>query len=225
MSKTRRILLASVSAGVALALGAYWVGRTSGGRTTAEDRSNPGEEHLGDGEDERGARLERAVARLERRLAALEARVVLAPPAPTRESSPNPAPEGPAVEKGLDAQKEDERRQERATAIELALRTERRDATWSSATEGHVRATVDAAVSEGGKFAVKELSCVTSLCELVLSAATADDLKYLPDQLAPRFTGMSSIELSAPVTGADGRATVTLRLFRQGYPRPDEGVL
>ena len=43
-------------------------------------------------------------------------------------------------------------------------------------------------------------------------------------QLAQRISGMSSYDISQPETTADGSATVTYRLFRQDYPRPDEGT-
>ena len=35
---------------------------------------------------------------------------------------------------------------------------------------------------------------------------------------------MGSFDIALPETAADGSATLTYRLFRNGYPRPDEGT-
>lgn len=106
----------------------------------------------------------------------------------------------------------------------MALKTEPKDRVWASSTENQVRLAVDTAVKEGAKFSVKTLNCMTSLCEMVLSAASAEDLQYISHQLPSHVTGMGSLDLAPPEIGVDGTATVTCRLFRQGYSRPDEWI-
>ena len=112
----------------------------------------------------------------------------------------------------------------KAAAIEAALKRNRKDGTWASATESQLLTAIDAAVKEGATFSVKTLRCLTSVCEVVLSASNPDQLRHAELRLAPRITDMSSFEIAAPEIAADGNATVTYRMFRKGYPRPDEGT-
>jgi hypothetical protein len=83
---------------------------------------------------------------------------------------------------------------------------------------------VDAAGQEGAQFTLKSVRCLTSLCEMVLSASDAEQFSHASLQLDPRITGMSRLVMALPETAADGSATVTYRMFREGYPRPDEGT-
>jgi len=113
---------------------------------------------------------------------------------------------------------------ERAAAIEATLKTEPRDRAWASTTESQLRTAVDTAIKEGAQYSVRTLRCLTSVCEMVLSASSPEELRYTSFQLGPRIAGMSSYDVAQPETAADGTATVTYRLFRMGYQRPDEGM-
>ncbi|HEY8944166.1 MAG TPA: hypothetical protein VIM73_07885, partial [Polyangiaceae bacterium] len=120
---------------------------------------------------------------------------------------------------------EEQRRLDREAAIAAALETEPRDKSWASPTESSLRAAVESAVHDGAKFSVATLNCQTSVCEMVLTASDSEELKYVARQLAPKVVGMHSLDVLPPAPTPDGRASVTCRFFRQGYPRPDEAVM
>lgn len=129
------------------------------------------------------------------------------------------APPGAGAEP-FDPSEMKEKELARAAAIEATLRTQPRDRAWASATEGQRQTAVDALVKEGAAFSVKTLRCLTSVCEVVLSPSNPDQLRHAELRLAPRITDMSSFDIAAPETAADGNVTVTYRMFRKGYPRP-----
>lgn len=214
------MIVASMAGATAIALGGYWLGQARGSGAAAASRSHQAADNVE--QVDRDAKLAATIGMLERRIATMEMRPAVTTPAEVAAPPAQPAPSEP---ERFDPAKEEEKRLKGVAAIEAALRTEARDRAWASPTEGTLRAAVDTVVNEGAKFSVKDLKCLTSICEMVLSAPSADDLKYLSDQLAPRITGMSSLDLSPPTTAADGTATVTCRLFRLGYPRPDQGLL
>jgi hypothetical protein len=60
---------------------------------------------------------------------------------------------------------------------------------------------------------------------MVLSASSTEQLSGTALHLMHRITEMGSVDIAPPVTAADGSATVTYRLFRKGYPRPDDGMM
>jgi hypothetical protein len=214
------MLVASMAGASAIALGGYWLGQARGSRAASPSRSLQAADNVE--QTDHDAKLAATIGMLERRIATMEMRPAVTTPS---EAAAPASPPAAAEPERFNPAKEEEKRLQSVAAIEAALRTEPRDRSWASPTEGTLRAAVDAVVNEGAKFSVKDLKCLTSVCEMVLSASAADDLKYLADQLAPRITGMSSLDLSPPTTGADGSATVTCRLFRLGYPRPDQGLL
>jgi hypothetical protein len=118
-----------------------------------------------------------------------------------------------------------QRELERAAAVDAALKTQQRDQVWAPATEGQLQTAVDAALKESGaQYTIKTLRCLTSICEMVLSASSPDQLQDTDLSLGSHIVGMNSVDISPPETAADGSATVSYRLFRQGYPRPDEGT-
>lgn len=112
----------------------------------------------------------------------------------------------------------------KAAAIDRTLKTEPRDRVWASAAESQLQATVEAAVKEGVQFSVKAMKCLTSICEMVLSASSPDQLHGTDLSLIHRISGMGSFDIAPTETEADGSGTITYRLFREGYPRPDEGM-
>jgi len=224
MRMTKVMMAATVATVVsAVAVGGYWLGRARTLQPTERGRSE--EPAAGLDETEHDSRLAGALGRLEGRMAALEIKQATATAPTAAAPEPAAAPPAPAKNEAPDPAAEEARHLEGEARIQAVLRAEPRDRAWASPTEGNLRATIDTVVSEGGKFAVKDVKCLTSLCEMVLSANAPDDLKYLTDQLSPKITGMGSMELLPPTVGTDGRATVTCRFFRQGYPRPDEGLL
>ena len=213
------VVVASVAAASAVALGSYWLGRARGSRASDQPRSTEltdRPEQL-DGNE----RLVGAIGNLERRMAALEMRQALAR---------LPAPEAPAAQpqagkrERVDPAILEEERRERAAAIEAALKTQPRDGVWAPSTESELRTAVDAAVKEGSTYSVKMIKCFTSICEMVLSASSPDELRHTTNDLSHRISGMSSFDFAPTETAADGTATVTSRLFRKGYPRPDQGM-
>jgi len=111
---------------------------------------------------------------------------------------------------------------ETAAEVDHRLRTEPRDRAWASTAEDGLKDAVRAAVDQGAGFSIKTVRCLTSLCELVLSAATPDHLRMTALQLGHRISGMSSFRVGQPESETDGSAVVTYRLFRQGYPAPGE---
>jgi len=218
----RRVTVIVVFATVVsiVAFGSYWLGQVRASNMLAPPRSTdtPASTARLDGDE----KLTRAVGGLERRMAAMELRQAFEA-APQQEP---PASRPPASEpQAFDPAKEAEKRLASANAIESTLKTEPRDKSWASSTEGELQTAVDTAIKDGARFSTKTVKCLTSICEMVLFAPTPDDLGAIDLQLGPHITGMGSIDIAPPQTGADGRATVTCRLFRQGYPRPDQGIL
>jgi len=218
--KQATVIVSSVVAASALAIGGYWLGHargTRGGERAAAASPAPEPQTRA---DEGNANAAGTVDRLERRLAALETREVLAKAAQAAASPP-----APAQPERFDPAKEEERRLERAAAIEAAVKTEPRDKDWASPTETQLQAAVSAAIAGGAKFSIRTLRCATTVCDMVLTASSAEDLGHIAEELGNRITGMNSMDMSPPSSGPDGRTTVTCRLFRQGYPRPDEGLM
>jgi len=166
------------------------------------------------------AELNEAIRRLDRRIGALELRQLDPKPAEARAQDVPPAASAVALDPATLREKE----LEKAAAIEATLRTEPRDNTWASATESQLQSAVSAAVQEGAQYSIKTVNCLTSMCQIVLSASSPDKLSGTALQLSRRISGMSSFDIAAPETAADGSATLTYRLFRQAYPRPDDGT-
>lgn len=213
------IITTFVAAGAATALGGYWVGRV---RPVCVPGQTSSTEGVNDNAVEPIALTEKlleTIALLDRRLAALEAKQLGAKPSdPPASDSPDPQ----RLAERLDPAAIMARQLESTAAIEEALRTQPRDAAWASATEGELRNAVDTAAREGAQFSLKTLRCLTSICEMVISASGPDQLGHTSFQLDPHISGMSGFEVSAPEAAADGSATVTYRLFRKGYARPDD---
>jgi len=210
------VITASLVAAFAAAFGTYRLGQASAAQGPAQLRSvvRANNEEPPDGY----AKLAMAIGQLERRLAALELKELSAKPAEPLASNAPPI----ALAPQLDLEAMRERQLERASTIEAALRTEARDRPWANATESQLQSAVDAAVKEGAQFSIKTLRCLTSLCEMVLAAPAKDQLVNTAFQLGHRISGMSSYDVAQPRTNADGSATVTYRLFRQGYSQPGE---
>ena len=83
---------------------------------------------------------------------------------------------------------------------------------------------VPSLVQGGAERQVLELiSRLPDQFEMVLSASSPDELRHTTNNLSHRITGMSSFDFAPTETAADGTATVTCRLFRKGYPRPESG--
>jgi hypothetical protein len=219
--KKPTVIVTSLAAASAVALGGYWRGRASTSRALVQPGFTAPNTSAAAGPAEGDERLVEAIRQLDRRVAALELKQLLA-----KEPEPR-APAGALGEnepKSLDTAAVMERQLARAAAVEEALRTEPRDGAWAPATEAQLRTAVDAAGQEGAQFTLKSVRCLTSLCEMVLSASDAEQFSHASLQLDPRITGMSRLVMALPETAADGSATVTYRMFREGYPRPDEGT-
>jgi len=219
------MLIAAIGLAGATAFGSYWLGHAHAERPADQVRPREGAAQSRDDADKaeriRGdAVLAGAIERLDRRLAALELKGSVTEPSALFE----PATQVGADEAADPAQAE-ERHTKRLAAIDEALRVETPDRAWAFPTEVDLRAAVDSAISEGAKFSIENLKCLTSLCEMVLTAPAEDDFTTLPQRLPTKITGMSRVDVSPPTTLPDGRATVTCRLFRQGHPEPGEGVL
>lgn len=214
------VIVASLATATAAALGGYWRGQARSPRALVQpDPTAPStNEAARSGEDEE---VVEALQRLDRRVAALELRQLLVNQPEARAPAGAPGENEP---KPLDSAAVAARQRAGAAAIEEALRTEARDAAWASAAEGQLRSAVDAASKEGAPFSLKSLRCLTSVCEMVLSASDPEQFNLASLQLDPRISGMSSFAVAPPETAADGSATLTYRLFREGYPRPDEGT-
>jgi len=214
------VILASLATASAAALGGYWRGQAHASRGLVQPESAVASTGA-DGRSEENERVVEALRQLDRRVAALELRQML-----VKESEPRAPVGAPGQDEPtrLDSASVAARQQARAAAIEQALRTEPRDGAWAAATEGELRNAVDAAGKDGAAFSLKSLRCLTSICEMVLSASDPEQFSRASLQLDPRITGMSSFAVAPPETAADGSATMTYRLFREGYPRPDEGT-
>lgn len=206
-------VLASTSA---VALGGYWLGQARPARGPVVPAA-PASAAATDESDD-GAKVAETMAQLNRRLAALEIKQVVAKPTAAEAAVPQRGPQQP-----MDLAALKQKELERAALIDAALKTEARDNVWAPSTEGQLQTAVASAVKEAGaQFSVKTVKCLTSICEMVLSASTPEQLRGTDAALAPRITGMGSLDIAPPETAADGSATVTYRLFRQGYPRPDQ---
>lgn len=209
------VIVTSIAVTSAIAYGGYYLGQGHASRAGHEPNSTVSPSASQPFDD--NERLVQAIERLDRRLAAVEIRQAYTKS--TESQSPASSPGGSPPPLDLAAAKE--RELKNAAAIEAALRTQPRDMGWASTTEGQLQTAVNAAVNEeGAKFSVKSLKCLTSICEMVLSASSPDQLRHVNFQLVPRISGMGSIDLAQPETAADGSATVTCRMFREGYPRP-----
>ncbi len=209
--------MALALAGSAVAIGAHRLGqrRTASGADALPAAASPDNAAPAD----ETAQLAETVRKLERRIAALEFAQLSAKsaaPAATAAADHATGPIDPAEAK--------QRIADKAAAVEAALKTEPRDRNWASLTEGQVQAAVDAAVKDGAKLSVQTLRCMTNVCELVLSAPSADLLAGIDVQLASQLTELGSMDIQPPVTAANGAATVAYRMFRKGRPRPDEGI-
>jgi hypothetical protein len=118
-----------------------------------------------------------------------------------------------------------ENERKRAAAIEAAVRSEPRDGTWAPASENQIRGAVAAAINEGkAQFSIKNLKCLTSVCEMVIAAPSAEQVRGSHLELVRRIGEMGSFDIGTPESAVDGTTTVTYRMFRSGYPRPDEGT-
>ena len=220
LSMRRPIAIVASLVGVsAVAVVAYWLGQARGSRavepgaTASASRVDPIDDN---------AKLAVAIERLDRRIAAQELRQAFAKqPEPQATGVSAPPAEAPSDPAAMDPASAKQRESARVAAIEAALKKQPRDAAWASATETGLHATVDAAVKEGAQFSIKAVRCLTSVCEMVLSASSADHLRDTALRLGHRIGDMGSIDIAQPDTAADGTASVTYRLFRKGYPRPD----
>ncbi len=218
MKKTA-FIITSLLAASAIGIGAYKLGQARPPRPSGEAISAASTVDT-EGPD-RDTDLAQAVRQLDRRLAALEVRQLHAQ-ASTPQATSVPAA---AKTEPFDPAASREREQKRASAIEAALNSEPRDGVWAPASEGQIRGAVDAAISEGkAQFSIKALRCLTTVCELVLSASSPEQLRGSPLELVRRIGAMGSFDIGTPERAADGSATVTYRMFRSGHPRPDEGT-
>ncbi len=212
------IIVTSAAAASVVALGGYRLGQSHGSHSTDEPSSIASSNTVEPSDE--NSRLAAAIGQLERRLAALELRQLNARSA---------EPQAPEAHRGANAGPPDlaalrQTELARVAAIEAALKMEPRDRAWAPAAESQLRTAVDTAINEGAHISVKTLRCLTSICEMVLSASSPDELGHTNFELDSRISGMSSFDVAPPQTAADGSATVTYRLFRNGYPRPDEGT-
>jgi hypothetical protein len=217
MRRLTAVVLSVASVSV-IAVCAYRIGRGRNGPAAGEARSASDVDSPASADD--NARVNDAVGRIDRRLAALEFKQNFAKPAEVQAAIPVSSAAGALV----DIAAEKEKAAQRAVAIDAALKAEQRDGAWASATEHQLQGAVDTALKEGAEFSVKSVKCLTTICEMVLSASSPDRLQHTGLQLMRYIQGMGSFDFGLPVTAPDGSATVTYRLFRAGYPRPDEGT-
>jgi hypothetical protein len=214
------VIVTSLAGASVVALGAYWVGQAHAPRISGQPGS-AASAGSGESSDDNDRQAE-AMGQLNRRLAALELKQVQANPA----ESEAPKPQSSAgMPQPMDIAAMKKKELDRIAVIDAAFKTQARDNVWSSATESQLQIAVDSAVKEAGaNFSIKNMRCLTSICEMVLSASSPDQLQNTDLALGPRITGMGSLDIAPAETAADGTATVTYRLFREGYPRPDEGT-
>jgi len=213
------VIATSVAVASAAAMGGYWLGHALPSHPLGQRSSTAILEEVESPED--NTKLAEAIKQLDRRVAALELRQLYAMPG--ERQAPDKAPHAGQAEH-LDLAAMREQQLERAAALEATLHKQQRDSAWAPVTETQLRTAVDGAGKEGAEFSVKTLKCLTSICEMVLSAPSPDQLRHTSFQLDPRIIGMSGFAVSPPEIAADGSATVTYHLFREGYPRPDEGT-
>ncbi len=209
-------VVVSVVGVVLVGVAAYRLGR--GRAPRAVDATSATAERAPAGAPTGDDRLVQSMDRMERRLSVLELRQ-LAANAAGSQAAPK-APDGPP---DFEALKEKE--QDRAEAIAAALKSQVRDGAWASAMESELQGAADAAAKDGAQFKVQSVRCLTSLCEIVLSASKPDELsRGTAMSLARGLPDMGSLDIAPTQTEVDGTATATLRLFRKGYPRPDQGT-
>jgi len=216
----RRVVVVAMSVVTVsvIAVCAYRVGRGGDGHLAGDARSTSDVDPAPSAGDT--AHLNEAVSRVDRRLAALEYKQNFAKPAETQVAVPVPTAAGAPV----DIAAEKEKAAQRAAAVEAALKAEQRDSAWASATEHQLQSAVDTAIKDGAQFSATSVKCLTTICEMVLTASSPDRLQHTELQLVRNIQGMGSFDFGVPVTTPDGTATITYRLFRAGYPRPDEGT-
>lgn len=208
-----------LGASSAVVFSAYRLGMARAARVTNAVSAPLATGAVDTGEDY--TRLAQTIGRLDKRLGALELRQMYA------QSAGTPPPAAAAPGTGAiagDPAEMREREALRVAAIEARLKSEPRDRAWASSKETQLQTAVAAATKRGAQFSVKTVKCLTSICELVLSAPSAEQFRQTAMLLAPGIDGMSSFDLSAPETAPDGTATVTCRMYRKGYARPDEGT-
>jgi hypothetical protein len=207
----------------AVAVGAYWMGQARSSRAL-EPAPTAGAIPVEAAEG--NAKLAEALERLDRRVAAQELRQAFAKPAePQPAGAPPSAAGAPSDPTAMDPATVKEREARRVAAIDAALKTQPRNPAWASATETGLQNTVDAAVKEGAQFSIRGVRCFTSICEMVLGASSPDQLRDTALHLGHRLGEMGSVDIAPIETAADGSATVTYRLFRKGYPRPDKEIV
>lgn len=171
------------------------------------------------------ARLIETIAGLEQRLAMIEVKQSIAATtgqaAALADGADVPRKEGAGQQDAqVVMQIQEEQEQAVESTIEEKLNTEVRDRDWAFATEQEMRKAVQSAADEGSRFSIGALKCLTSICELVLTAKTAEDLQGSMHELAHRISGMAGFKLGVPESGSDGSSTVTYRFFREGFPMP-----
>lgn len=212
------IIVASVAAASLIVVGAYRVGRTHAPRSV--DAVPAGEAKAGESADGNEA-LTKALGQLDRRLAALEVKQIYANAAGAQQASaPSAASAAPPDFEALK-----EKQEQRSAAVEAAVKSQPRDGAWAAATETELRNAADAVAKEGAHFAVRSVKCFSSVCEMVLSASSSDQLSHGNALAVLRHLGeVGSFDFAQPQTAPDGSATVTYRLFRKGYARPDDGA-
>jgi hypothetical protein len=216
-------ILTSLAGASAVAVGAYWLGQARGSRAV-QPGATASASHVEPLDD--NAKLAAAIERLDRRIAAQELRQAFQqPPEPQAVGAPARAAEAPSDPAAMDPAAVKERESTRVASIDAALKTQPRDQAWASATETGLHATVAAAVKDGAQFSIRAVRCFTSVCEMVLSASSPDQLRDTALHLAHRIGEMGSIDIAPSETAADGTASVTYRLFRKGYPRPDKEIV
>lgn len=205
---------------LAIASGSYWLGVARAPRPPARVGST--ERARSPSHSENDDKLATVIAGLDRRLAMLELReriaVAAAPSADAIVGRQNDHEEPPDIQAIMEAQHEIESDAE--ATISARLTTESRDRTWASAAEEQLQSGVKAAAREGAEFSISTTKCLTSICEMVLSAARPDQLQDSVFQLGNRFSGMAGFTVGRPEQAADGSSRVTYRFFREGHPPP-----
>ncbi len=215
--KQPTIVIAVAVAGSAIAIGAYRLGHRLAPGSVDRSAVAPTADRIEPSDET--AQLAETVHKLERRIAALEFAQLsakVAAPAATAPASHSTPP--------VDPEEMKQRMLDKTAAVEAALKGEARDDNWAPVAEGQIESAVAAAVKDGAKFSLQTVRCMTSLCEVVLAAASPELLGGAELQLAPQLGELGSMDVQQPVTTPNGGATVAYRMFRKGRPRPDEGI-
>ena len=135
-------------------------------------------------------------------------------PQPTRGVNPAEAVSDPDTEQVA------ERAAVRTAEIEKRLKTESRDRAWATETEDKIRDAAKAIAGDKGRYTLKEVTCLTSICAVEIS---------IPDLKGPQgnmhgfpfsVPGMAGFDFSEPERSSDGRYGIRYKFFRQGYPAP-----